>query len=139
MDIESEATAGRRLESLFDLTDPSADWGNADLAGMLRHQLAQPVEPGGATIRALLAAAAPPVESLQSLKRLAKVRRAQADGSVAADLWRAIYFAAIAAATRAGHRISDLAEDELQTGYRWALARPWLDADVRRLVESSAR
>ena len=66
----------------------------------------------------------------------AKVRRAQEDGSVQADLWRVIYFAAIAAADRAGHRISDLSADELDAGYRWTLARPWLDPELRALLGS---
>ena len=79
------------------------------------------------------------VESLQALKRLAKIRRAQSDASVPADLWRAIYFSAIAAAARAGHRISDLGEDDVQVGYRWVLARPWLDGDLRSLIEASSR
>ena len=136
MATESEATNERRLESLFDLAEPSAGWSDADLAGMLRHQLAQAVERGGATIRDLLRSPGAPVESLQSLKRLAKVRRAQADGAVPPDLWRVIYFAAIAAAGRAGHRISDLGAADLEAGYRWTLARNWLDPELRALIES---
>jgi hypothetical protein len=77
------------------------------------------------------------VESLQALKRLATIRRAQSDASVPADRWRAIYFSAIAAAARAG--ISDLGEDDVQVGYRWVLARPWLDGDLRSLIETSSR
>ena len=135
MVTEPQAAEARRLESLFDLAEPTADWADADLAGMLCHQLAQPLVPGGTTMRALLASPAPPVESLDALKRLAKIRRAQGDASVPSDLWRVIYFAAIAAAARAGHRISDLSEADLDAGYRWALAKPWLDPDIRTLID----
>ena len=134
MPIEPQPVEPRSLESLFDLSEPRADWSDADLAGMLRHQLAQPLEPGAPTIRELLASPAPSVDSLQALKRTAKARRAQAGASAPAELWRVIYFAAIAAAARAGARISDLSADELRAGYRWTSARPWLDAELRGLV-----
>jgi hypothetical protein len=125
------------LESLFDLAEPIEDWTDDDLAGMLRHQLGQPMEPGGFSIREMLASPDTSVESLQALKRLAKVRRAQAEASVPPDLWRVIYFAAIAAAARAGHRISDLGAADLDAGYRWTLAKPWLAPDLRTLVEAA--
>jgi hypothetical protein len=136
MPIERQPVEPRSLESLFDLSEPRADWSDADLAGMLRHQLAQPLEPAGPMIRELLASREPSVDSLQALKRLSKVRRAQAGGSASAELWRVIYFAAIAAAARAGHRITDLSDDELDAGYGWSLARPWLDPELRSLLSS---
>ena len=130
---------GARMESLFDLTEPTADWAEADLAAMLRHQLAQPLEPDGPAMRDLLEAPTPSVESLQSLKRLAKIRRAQRDAAVPQDLWRVIYFASIAAALRSGSRISDLTPGELRQGFQWTLARPWLDASIRSLLERAER
>lgn len=133
---EPGAGESRRLEPLLDLAEPKADWTDADLNGMLRHQLAQPLNATGPCLRELLVSPTPSIESLASLKRMAKVRRAQEDGSVQADLWRVIYFAAIAAADRAGHRISDLSADELDAGYRWTLARPWLDPELRALLGS---
>ncbi len=132
-------TDSSRMESLFDLTEPTADWAEADLAAMLRHQLAQPLEPDGPTMGELLESPTPSVESLQSLKRLAKIRRAQRDAGMPQDLWRVIYFASIAAALRSGSRISDLTPGELRQGFQWTLARPWLDASIRSLLERAER
>ena len=129
----------RRLESLLDLAEPVADWSDADLAAMLHHQLAQPLEPGGLTIRELFEHPDPPVESLELLKRLAKVRRARNDAAAPQDLWRVIYFASIAAAIPRGHRISDLSPSDLRQGFQWTLARPWVDATVRRLIDNAVR
>ena len=149
MTSQSYGPEPRRLETLLDLAEPVADWSDADLAAMLRHQLSQPLPdaPVPTSIRALLERPDASVESLQSLKRLAKVRRAKADAAVPQDLWRVIYFASIAAALCAGHAISDLTPAELLQGLRWTLARPWLDAAVRapvgqaeqQLIEAAAR
>ena len=75
MTTASHGPEPRSLESLFDLAEPVADWSDADLAAMLRHQLAQPLEPGQTTIGELLEQPAPSIPSLQSMKRHAKVRR----------------------------------------------------------------
>jgi len=148
MTTQRDGSEPRRLESLLDLAEPMADWSDADLAAMLRHQLAQPLPRAAettaptappTTIRALLEQPHPSIESLRSLKRLAKVRRAQADAAVPEDLWRVIYYASIAAAVRAGDSISDLSPAELSQGFQWTLARPWLDAAVRPLVEQAER
>ena len=138
MTTPSHGPEPRPLESLFDLAEPVADWSDADLAAMLRHQLAQPLEPGQMTIGELLAQPDPSIESLQLMKRHAKIRRAQQQAGVPQDLWRVIYFASIAAAIRAGHRISDLTPPELSQGFRWTLDRPWLDPSTRRCIEASA-
>lgn len=129
-----------RLESLFELDVTAPGWSDADLAGMLRHLMSQPLEAGRPTIREIIEQPDPPIESLQSLKRHAKLRRVQGDTTVPSDLWRVIYFASIAAAIRAEHRISDLSPAELSKGLQWTLALPWLDdAFVRQLVGDASR
>jgi hypothetical protein len=101
---------------------------------MLRHLLDGPAGPESGPIRSLLSDPSPNIEALEALKRLAKARRAN-PGNVPADLWRVIYFAAIGRAAQAHATISELSSDDLHAGYRWTLARPWLDASVRGLIE----
>ena len=138
MSKSSNGPGPRGLESLLDLAEPVADWSDADLAAMLRHQLAQPLEPGAATIGELLGQPDPSIDSLQSVKRHAKVRRSQEAG-VPQELWRVIYFASIAAAIRSGHSISDLSPAEVVQGFNWTLARPWVDESIRGLVTAALR
>jgi hypothetical protein len=128
-----------RPESLFDLGEPDADWTDADLAAMLRHLLDAPGQCDGKypTIRALLSDAAAPIHGLQALKDLAKARRSEAS-AVPPDIWRVVYFASIARAARAGTVITELSNHDLRTGYRWVLAKPWLDPQVRHIIEQSA-
>jgi hypothetical protein len=139
MSRSSNGPEPRGLESLLDLAEPVADWSDADVAAMLRHQLAQPLEPGAATIGELLGQPDPSIESLQSVKRHAKVRRSQKEAGVPQELWRVIYFASIAAAIRSGHSISDLSPAEVVQGFNWTLARLWVDESIRGLVNTALR
>lgn len=125
------------MDSLFELGEPKPDWSDADLSAMLRHQLDAPIDLDQRfpSIRALLCASQPPVESLEVLKRLAKLRRTEPLSVVPSDLWRLIYFASIAAARHIGHSISDLSHDDLAAGFRWALSKPWIDPVIRELIE----
>jgi hypothetical protein len=135
----NDPTRPPKLDSLLELDESTADWTDADMAAMLRHQLSASLDGAAAvTLGALLHDPLAPADRLQALKRLAKVRRAQPPPGMPADLWRVIYFAAIAAAIRAGHGISELSPDELASGFRWALSRSWLEPSLRPIFEQAA-
>jgi hypothetical protein len=69
----------------------------------------------------------PSPEELVSLKRWAKIRRADSGSGLHADVFRVIYFAAIAKALRAAQTISDLPAQELKRGCEWAAQLPWVE------------
>lgn len=148
-----------QLSSLFDMA-PVAErlWRDDELGAMLRHQLTAPLridlinmERGSATqVRALadaqgltlksfgdlLAHAHPPVELLKITKDFAKACRLSPHSSLPREIASVLYFASIAAAlVRCRRRITGLSSDALAEGLNWVLARPWLDAPIRSLME----
>ena len=128
------------IASLLDLTDPQADWTDTDLADIFNDVLDGPpghteeVSAAGATsVRQILLASPPSMNELIRVKRWAKVRRgtASSDG-VPADVFRVLYFAAIAAAAVAtGQSISELPKRDLAQGYGWAIDRAWVHASIQ--------
>ena len=151
----------KQLASLFDMT-PEAEriWRDDELGAILRHQLSAPLqvdlinlerglavkvrnlaESQGLTLKSfgdLLAHPHPPVELLKITKDFAKACRLSPHGPLPREIASVLYFASIAAAlVRCRRRITSLTNEALADGLRWVLARPWLDAPIRTLVEES--
>jgi hypothetical protein len=154
--------AGRQqLATLFDLApDDEHLWRDDELGAILRHQLTAPLqvdlinlerglalkvrnlaEAQGLTLKSfgdLLAHPNPPVDLLRITKDFAKACRLSPHSPVPHEVASVLYFASIAAAlVRCRRRITGLPNDTLVEGLHWVLARPWLDAPTRSLVEES--
>ncbi len=147
--------------SLFDL-DNHTDrlWRDEELGAILRHQMTAPLqvdlinlerglavkvrnlaESQGLTLKSfgdLLAHPHPPVELLKVTKDFAKACRLSPRGALPKEIASVLYFASIAAAmVRCRRRITGLSDADLADGLRWTLARPWLDAPTRTLLEEA--
>jgi hypothetical protein len=154
-------TDRQQLATLLDLA-PDAErlWRDEELGAILRHQLTAPMqvdlinlerglavkvrnlaEAQGLTLKSfgdLLAHPNPPVELLQITKDFAKACRLSPHSSLPREIASVLYFASIAAAlVRCRRRITGLPNDALADGLNWVLARPWLDAPTRNLIEES--
>ena len=156
-------TDRRQLATLLDLS-PDAErlWGDDELGALLRHQMTAPMqvdlinlerglalkvrtlaESQGLTLKSfgdLLAHPNPPVELLKITKEFAKACRLSPHSPLPREIASVLYFASIAAAlVRCRRRITGLGNDALADGLNWVLARHWLDAPTRALVEESLR
>ena len=141
------------LAGLLQVED-EALWTARDLAAILAHQLAAPLEtdlgrreaispgrrdapdvwPAIRTFGELFDHPSPPVELLERTKRFAKTARSQPDGPLPDEVATVLYLAAIATARRkCGRSISQLDEAALRHALEWALAQPWLAASLREL------
>jgi hypothetical protein len=151
----------QQLASFFDLA-PDAErlWRDEELGAIMRHQLSAPLqvdlinlerglavkvrnlaESQGLTLKSfgdLLAHPHPPVELLKITKEFAKACRLSPRGPLPREIASVLYFACIAAAlVRCRRRITGLTNEALEEGLHWVLARPWLDASTRALVEEA--
>jgi hypothetical protein len=124
------------LADLFAISeDAYVPWTESDQGAMLRHQLQQPLD-GAAedspTIAALLSASSPSIDALQQLKHQAKAGIAD-DTHLPRDVSTVLYYAALAAAQRAGQPITRLDPQAFKEGLDWALDLPWLTPQLRTL------
>jgi hypothetical protein len=135
--------------------DRPPQWQPAELATMLRHQLAASVagdlqqlspdlakrfdgvkEPSADPASKLIYAAlftnpTPSLEALQVVKDFSKRAIAEKDGPLPEEIGAALYYASIAAALlRLDKRISGLDDATLKIGLNWALAQPWMDVSL---------
>ncbi len=130
----------------------SPEWKDADLAAMLSHQLATPLEHDLAVLGAdagemlkrilaesnqtlrsfgdVLASERPPLELLTMIKDY--VRMGCRDAQLPHEVSTVLYFASIVAA-EACHRthITQLSMKEVIEGARWALGLRWIGAGLR--------
>ena len=60
--------------------------------------------------------------------------RADSDSAVPSQVSTALYYASIAAAFLAEHRITTLSDEELQEGFAWMQVQPWVDATTHGLA-----
>lgn len=155
-------TDRKQLATLFDVSSGGDErlWRDEELGAILRHQLSAPMQVDlinlerglavkvrnladslGLTLKSfgdLLAHPNPPVELLKVTKDFAKACRLSPRGTVPREVASVLYFASIAAAlVRCRRRITGLTNDALDQGFRWTLARPWLDAPTRELIEEA--
>ena len=157
-------TDQHQLATLFDVSTDGGErlWRDEELGAILRHQLSTPMQVDlinierGLSLKVrnlaesldltlksfgdLLAHPNPPVELLKVTKDFAKACRLSSHGSMPCEVASVLYFASIAAAlVRCRRRITGLSNDALSDGFRWTLARPWLDEPTRALTEEALR
>jgi hypothetical protein len=132
-------------------------WQGNELADILRHQLAaslpprpprprptgdgddavgedEPAAGSPDTFGGLLRHPSPPLELLRLAKSFAKTADSRRDEPIPAEIATVLYYATVVAGLlRHGVMISSLDADAIQQGVNWALARPWLDSDLRHL------
>ena len=163
----SENNDLRWLNSAINLEpDRPMQWEPAELAEMLRHQLATPIredlgslskelvrrydqpgwpgdagEPAALTFGELFSSLNPPLEVLRIVKDYAKQAIEIADGPIPEELGAVLYYASICCALlRCGQSISRLDPQAMGEGLEWALGQPWLNDALRELfTESTGR
>ena len=159
-DIENSPT-----ETLADLMNLEADdslWNADELAAVLRHQLAAPVEfdltylepkrsrsldtldslqgPEIASFRDLFHHPRPPIELLRSTKDFAKSSRSRPQAPLPEEIATLLYLLSITTAiTRLGSRITKLDDQGLRHALEWALEQPWVDAETQKLLREGLR
>jgi len=134
-------------------------WEDVELAAILSHQLAAPLEcdsphatarierPGEfaesrtprqtETLHQLLHQTNPALEKLEFAKRFAKACRNEPIAPLPKEVATVIYFACIVVARLRCNdaRISALSDVALADGLRWARAQPWVDQATRALLD----
>jgi hypothetical protein len=153
------AAASRDLAKLLAPAGAAGDgptiYHGADLAVILRHQLAAPLAEelaspvcGAAsreeplnldgsikTFADLLHAADPPLDLLRRTKELAKSCRANPE-MLPPEVATLFYYAAILVARqRHGQRITQLDDNNLRSGVEWSLQQPWVDQRTKSLFQ----
>ncbi len=156
----NETNPGQLAQLLAMAPHETSDWRANELAAILRHQLAVPVEfelPGASnaggdsglppmpadvrcilttTFGDLLRHADPPLSMLRRVKDFAKACREDPRGPLPREVAMVLYLASILAAlTRHGAAITKLTPDELHKATEWALSQEWLDEALRPLFE----
>jgi hypothetical protein len=137
------------------MTADALIWTNADLASILRHQLASPLTcdlgrvapeavltsllssvPGPLSSFAdLLAHPAPPLEMLRLAKDFAKGADASVDAPLPEPVASLLYYAAIAGAMlRHSARISSLDAASLRRAVEWTRRQVWVDEQLRQVI-----
>jgi hypothetical protein len=149
--------------------DEPPAWSADDLAVILRHQLAVPLEfeladwaghpwEGAGdeppppprrvedrtilrtTFQELLHHPRPPLEMLRRVKAFAKFAQAQPSTGVPVEVATVLYFAAIVVAMmRCGTSLTTLPPDRVSAGVAWALDQAWLDGPTRELFADANR
>jgi hypothetical protein len=149
----------RTLWKLFALAkEPDRHWRPEELGAILEHQMQSAVsfdlggvepelapklrmlaEAEGFVVRSLsdvLEHPRPPLELLILIQRFARGMIDHPHAVLPDAVARVIYFAAISAArVRCGERISNLDDEALAGGLRWALTRDWLTDSLRSLFQ----
>jgi hypothetical protein len=122
----------RRAPVLGDLAAPRSPRGPE-----LRDALASCVPPI-VTLSDLLAHPAPPPQVLLALKQFAKLSRVSPDAPLPPEISSTLYLISSALALlRHGQRIFTSDHVSLQTALSWAIAEPWLDDNVRRILKQA--
>ena len=156
-----QAAPTDKLAKLFDC-DPDSDaitvYDGTDLARILQHQLAAPLEleltsglcgdkPGSTffqkpissefkTFADLFTSSTPSLDLLKRAKDFAKGCRARAD-LLPPEVSTLLYYAAIVSArTRLNHSITEMDDFALKKGLEWAIGQTWLDSAMRTLFNA---
>lgn len=131
-------------------------WQADELAAILRHQLAAPLEadlylssPNAArwhqqflprvgskfgSIADIFRCPQPPLELLIALRDFANDAHGAPDWPLPEEVATVLWLAAIAVALlRCRERITDLTDAKLRQGFQWAFDQPWLTEDLRSL------
>ncbi len=153
-DSKSLKSDALRLNGLFEKTARArAAWLDQDFGPILRHQLNAPLnadiphllpniqdilsEVPNQTFGQLLLQSQPPIAVLTLVKDFAKRLSRHANNAYPQDVATALYYASIAAAVRAGARITNLHPAELRRGFQWALNLAWLPVELKPLFDDA--
>ncbi|HEY2589445.1 MAG TPA: hypothetical protein VGI81_27110 [Tepidisphaeraceae bacterium] len=154
-----------RLSAMLAPDLPATPWEPGELAAVLRHQLAAPLDltPPGAedagdrprpktadvvpalpglpqTFAELLFAPNPPIDLLIQLKAFAKPFVTSAKGALPREIAAVLYYGAIILGrTRCGRRISELDDASLRYGLEGMVNCDWLDSSTRHLMQEGLR
>jgi hypothetical protein len=141
------------LSRLLQLEESSGErWQQNDVAEILRHQLAAPLEfdlgAAGPTVAQsvrrlsgsddrritsfadLLRHPCPPVELLDYAKQFFKPGPDGLHPSLPIEVATVLYYAVIATGIRCGRRVSSLDDGAMRQGFAWAIRQPWLAVDL---------
>jgi hypothetical protein len=149
----------RAMSTLLELGQSRQEWAPDELAAMLQHQFAVPLQLGLGTLSAevvhelresnvdplltlgeLMRIPHPPLRVLRLIKRFAKMCRADKDNALPAEIVMFLYYMSIALAlVRDGQRISDLSDQRLRRGLRWLGNISWLDSQTQQIVNEGLR
>jgi len=145
----------------LDATSHGAAWSSDEFSAILEHQLAAPLEselaqmdPGMSvklegwrrqsdrhleSFADLLTHPCPPRELLDTVRQFAKRHRNAPNAPLPPEIATALYFAGIAVGlTRLNQRITQMGDDALRDGFRWALGQPWIGEPMRRVFQEAA-
>ena len=160
-DSSLSSSKTRSLAGLMKLSgDEPATWAADELAAVLRHQLAAPLEydlrtlaPGGEkTITEMSAKVSsgprprnfgdlirnpsPPLDLLRLMKDFSRAGRDS--GSLPPEVATVLYYAAIVVALlRHGARITELGDVALRKGVEWSIAQGWTGDELRAVFTES--
>lgn len=133
----SDEPTFRRLASLLAPAVSSDVWRPQDFAAILRHQLDSMIGTRGPTFRDVLSDPQPDRSLLNQIKEFAKVARNDPGSGVPPEVCHVLYYAAI---TVAGLRregwLTSLDDPALRRGIEWALGLPWLDDQLRPMLQA---
>jgi len=161
-DEDLEKVPPATLADLMNLEAHDSPWDSDELAAVLQHQLAAPVEfdltylekkrprsldtlhsvqgPPITSFRDLFHHPHPPIELLRSTKEFAKASRSRPEAPLPEEIATLLYLLSIVAAmTRLGRRITKLDDQGLRHALQWALDQPWVDHQTRKLLQEGLR
>jgi DNA-directed RNA polymerase specialized sigma24 family protein len=151
-------TTSDLLAELLDIqTDRDSLWTETDMTAILRHQMVIPLHRAFAscsvdaslamkdppslsdfTFDDLLHRDKPPLDVLNAVKRLARNNIRQELSAVPTEIATVFYYASIALAlVRCDEHISRSDDEVLQTGFQMILCRPWIEDELRTLLQSA--
>lgn len=154
--LPSTSILPQTLAQLFGLDESFTLWSAAELASILRHQLAAPLlfdlkrEAGFDTVHLqqlavganivtfadLLHHPQPPLELLVATKQFAKSSQHHPEAPLPPQIISVLYFTAIFLAhVRCQSRISTLSHENCLAGINWCVSQPWLDDATRKMLE----
>lgn len=146
------------LKRMLSLEESATDlWNPGEMATMWLHQLGAEIETdlgqleangaakhhikefAGKSFRQLLQHEHPPVELLRLTKEFAKQTLKDCQEKHLKELASALYYAAYAAGlTRCSTRIGSTRNPDLESGFQWAINRPWIDSLTKALLKEGS-
>ena len=157
-----ENSPAESLANLMNLEVDDSPWNPDELAAVLRHQLAAPIEfdltylekkrprsldtlgslqgPAIVSFRDLFHHPHPPIELLRSTKEFAKSIRSRPQAPLPGEIATLLYLLSITTAiTRLDRRITKLDDQGLCHALEWAVDQPWVDAETQKLLREGLR
>lgn len=123
-----------RLARLMTEQPIGAQWEPTELAAILRHQIAIPIEGSSRSFANLLDDPKSSIELLHRVRMMSKAMMAREDGDLPPEAAAVLYYASIALALlRLDQRITKMDDAALGQGIDWALTQSWVEGPLREL------